>query len=110
MFSTVLAEQRRHREPGLRLDRAGSASRHLLAKASPGGSPARRNAASANAAIVSGMRRPIPSISLTRSTPAATYSAPAQKNSVIFRRPWLAMCSTPPAKASGTPRATPRTM
>ena len=40
-----------------------------------------------NAAIDSGIRRPIPSISLTRLMPRVSAKFPAQKNSVIFMTP-----------------------
>jgi hypothetical protein len=69
MFSTVLAESVAT-PPGPRLDGAGEQA-PLAREGQPGRKPGQR-AATANAVIVSGMRRPIPSSSLTRSIPVVT--------------------------------------
>lgn len=66
--------------------------------------------ATTNAPIVTGIRRPSPPSSLTSVLCAATSTAPAQKNSVIFPKACITMCSAAPtvphALASTAPSTT----
>ena len=69
---------------------------HLLAKPAVGGTPIMDSAPTVKAAIVHGIRRPIPVSSLTLVLCAATKIAPAQKNSVILPNACMARCMAPP--------------
>ena len=63
-----------------------------------------------NAAIVMGIRLPIPTISLMYFLPVASKMAPAQKNRVIFPKACMAMCIMLPVTPFGVRRAIPRIM
>ena len=67
-------------------------------------------AATANAPKVHGIRRPKPRMPLMFFSWAATNTAPAQKNSVIFPTAWVAMCIPPPTAPDALARNAPRVM
>ena len=63
-------------------------------------------AARVKAAIVHGMRRATPAISLTLWMPARLMSRPAHRNRVPFMNAWLAMCTSAPVVACWPSSAT----
>ena len=83
---------------------------HLLMKPPQGGRPITLSAPMKKAAMVKGIRRPMPAISLIFVFPVATKIAPAQKKRVILPKACMAMWSAPPSSPFGARRTAPRTM
>ena len=82
----------------------------MLTNPAAGGTPIMPSAATLNAPMVSGIRRPAPSISLTACTCSSSARLPAQRNSVIFMIPWWTRWTTPPIVDVAPTMATPMTM
>ena len=89
---------------------APSMSQALLIAPAVNGAPIMPSAAIENAAALSGMRRPAPSVSLTLWMPSVSAKLPAQKKSVTFMMPWCTRCTRPPTVPTGPNRVTPSTM
>lgn len=62
------------------------------------------------AAMVSGIRRPVPFISETAWTPSVSARFPAQKKRVIFMIPWWTRWTRPPTVETWPITAVPSTM
>ena len=84
------------------------ASHHLLHVPPSGGRPMIDSDPMRKAVSVIGMRRPMPSSSLTSVLCAATMIAPAQKNRVILPAACMAICRPPPITAVDVAIAAPK--
>ena len=80
---------------------------HLEKKPAVGGMPTIETAPRVNAAIVSGMRRPMPARPPTLDEPVARRTDATLENSAAFMTAWFMTCSSAATSASGVPMPSP---